>query len=116
MRISDWSSDVCSSDLRSDRAFPTISGHLHAGAMLSKTPGAGSPSHEYLWDIDKLIHIMPDLNIANLNTEGKQILPRQPEINTSFKFSLRKPHVHPEFPNIPLLDVERALYRKRVVS
>src|SRR3546814_10363833 len=30
--------------LRSDRAFPTISGHLHAGAMLSKTPGAGSPS------------------------------------------------------------------------
>src|SRR3546814_18131122 len=83
MRISDWSSDVCSSDLRSDRAFPTISGHLHAGAMLSKTPGAGSPSHEYLWDIDKLIQIMPDLNIANLNKEGKQILPRQPELNRS---------------------------------
>src|SRR3546814_3016862 len=92
MRISDWSSDVCSSDL---------------GAMLSKTHGAGSPSHEYLWDIDKLIQIMPDLNIANLNKEGKQILPRQPELNPSFKFSLRKPTVHPEFHTIPISDVER---------
>src|SRR3546814_13933389 len=74
---------------------------------LSKTPGAGSPSHEYLWDIDKLIQIMPDLNIANLNKEGKQILPRQPELNPSFKFSLRKPTVHPEFHTIPISDVER---------
>src|SRR3546814_13247556 len=67
MRISDWSSDVCSSDL------------------------------------------------ANLNKEGKQILPRQPELNPSFKFSLRKPTVHPEFHTIPISDVERELLQKGYV-
>src|SRR3546814_5533996 len=43
MRISDWSSDVCSSDLAQKRRYlPKLISGAHVGALAMSEPGAGS--------------------------------------------------------------------------
>src|SRR3546814_13447028 len=43
MRISDWSSDVCSSDLAARHLLPLLAEHGHGGYVLIGGPGAEHP-------------------------------------------------------------------------
>jgi hypothetical protein len=95
--------------LRGARNYPAISGHLLAGAKLLKMPGGGAPSHDYVWDIEKLLGIMPDLNIDTFDEDGEKILPPQQDIRSSFEFTSRKAVVHEDFHTIPLSDIEKDL-------
>lgn len=95
--------------LRGIRDYPTISGHMLAGATLLKTPGGATPSHEYAWDIDKLLELIPDLNIDAFDEDGEKILPPQRELSSPFEFSFREAVVHEDFHTIPLSDDEKRL-------
>src|SRR3546814_3090794 len=76
--------------IRGTRNYPTISGHLLAGATLLKTQGEAPPTHEYVWDIDKLVDIMPDLTLEAFDEDGAKFLPTQQELISSLEFSSRE--------------------------
>src|SRR3546814_10604392 len=94
--------------IRGTRNYPTISGHLLAGATLLKTQGEAPPTHEYVWDIDKLVDIMPDLTLEAFDEDGEKILPTQQELISSFEYSSRKATVQEDFHTIPLSEIERS--------
>src|SRR3546814_211001 len=101
--------------IRGTRNYPTISGHLLAGATLLKTQGEAPPTHEYVWDIDKLVDIMPDLTLEAFDEDGEKILPTQQELTSSFEFSSREATVQEDFHTIPLSEIERDLLRSGYV-
>src|SRR3546814_6589774 len=74
-----------------------------------------SPTHEYVWDIDKLVDIMPDLTLEAFDEDGEKILPTQQELISSFEFSSREATVQEDFHTIPLSEIERDLLRSGYV-
>src|SRR3546814_20689309 len=101
--------------MRGTRNYPTISGHLLAGATLLKTQGEAPPTHEYVWDIDKLVDIMPDLTLEDFDEDGEKILPTQQELISSFEFSSREATVQADFHTIPISEIDRYLLRRGYV-
>src|SRR3546814_3169968 len=58
MRISDWSSDVCSSDLRMHRGAPTFAAERRSARELVERLGASRASSEIARHADAL-HVVP---------------------------------------------------------
>src|SRR3546814_19366351 len=63
MRISDWSSDVCSSDLRVHFTQPLVPLHMQSAARFAEQPGKGFIKHR---------HALAALTTTHLQSIGLQ--------------------------------------------